>query len=768
VRIRPLLILALALLVTTALPVAAAPPASPAAAAPAKRGAQVTLDFKDVELTDLIQTISEMTGKNFVYDDTVKGKATIVSPRGMSLEEAYQVFLSVLNVKGFTVVPAGRMNKIIRIQDAKESGLPTGTEAESSGAEQFVTRLVPLRYIEAATFATTVLAPLVPKTGSVVPFAPTNTLIITDSSANIERLLKIIRELDVAGTGAELEVIFLQYASADEVAQIGSQVLAQTAASPRKGRAAGAGIPAGQAAAGPSGKVIPFSRANAIVVMADGSDMETIRALVASLDRKPEGARSNINVYYLENADAESLAKTLNDIITGTRQKQPRPAGQPAGTSEAVTITFDKATNSLVINATPEDYETIRGIVRQLDIKRKQVFVEALILELSMDATQKLGASLAGVVPIGDDSVAFGAMNQVAPGVGVLSPGETGIPSILTQSVDGILAGGLFNMVKITAPDGTIMRVPALSALINLSKTDTDVNILSAPRLLTTDNEEAQIVIGDNVPVITSRLTSGASSELNQSVTVERKDAALTLKVTPQITEGNLVRLKLYQESTGVKDTSANAAYGSVNQVGPTFTKRLIQNTVVAEDGKTVVLGGLIGNSVQEVVTKVPFLGDIPFLGWLFKRKETVEKKTNLLVFITPRIIRSAADLAHVTQQSSAAMNQFQKEEMGGALEKNSYASQALEQVSPPAEPSLSPVEAPPLQPEEAEGAAAAPAPPLPDETMIPGVPAEAAAPAPSSESAPSAAEAVPVAPVAPAPPVEETAPSVDETSPHE
>lgn len=639
-----------------------------------KKPASVTLDFKDVELTDLIQTISEMTGKNFVYDDTVKGKVTIISPRGMSLDEAYQVFLSVLSVKGFTIVPSGKMNKVVRTQEAKENTVPTGSDAAQSGSEQIVTRLVPVQNIDVASFATSVLTPLIPKSGSVVAYTPTNTLIITDSMANIERLLKIIAELDVPGTSSNLDVIFLENAAAEEIAQIGTQVLAQAGAAPRTGRGAARAPTA-------TGKVLAYPRANAIIVMAEAEEMETIRSLVRSLDRKETADRSNINVYYLENADAETLAKTLNEIISGVK-KQVRTPAQAAGQNEPANITADKATNALIINALPEDYDALKAIVKQLDIRRKQVFVEALILELSMDATQKLGASLSGILPVGNEGVGFGVMNQVAPGIGALAP-SGGIPSVLTQSVDGILAGGLFNLVNITAPDGTIMRVPALSALINLSKTDTDVNIVSAPRLLTSDNEEAQIIVGSNVPIITSRLTNAvgastsSSSGLATSVQVERKDVALTLRFTPQVTEGNLVRLKVFQEITDIAKNSV----GSVDQVGPTFTKRLLQNTVVAEDGKTVVLGGLIGNSVQEVITKVPFLGDIPLLGWLFKRKETVEKKTNLLIFITPRIIRSADDLARVTQTNREAMNQFQKTEMKDALKKNKYANAAMEQL---------------------------------------------------------------------------------------
>ncbi len=319
-----------------------------------------------------------------------------------------------------------------------------------------------------------------------------------------------------------------------------------------------------------------------------------------------------------------------------------------------MTITADKPTNSLIINAKPEDYLTLKGIIEKLDIKRKQVYVEALIMELSLDATQKLGVSLQGAAQVGDDGLIFGTSNLNRGPVGFtdLTPGESGIPSLLAKAVDGLMVGGFFNPITVTGPGGTEITVPTLSVLINLSKTDGDVNILSAPRLLTSDNEEAEIIVGYNVPIITSRLTdTGAGDGLAQSVSVERKDVALTLRFTPQVTEGDLVRLNVYQELTDIVPFSAGlaASVGNPSDVGPSFTKRVLRNTVLAENGRTVVLGGLIGTNISETVTKVPWLGDIPFLGWLFKTTSTSEKKTNLLVFINPTIIRGPEDLARVT-----------------------------------------------------------------------------------------------------------------------
>lgn len=648
-------------------------------------GDKVSLDFKDIELADLITTVSELTGKNFLYDETVKGKATIISPAPMSLDEAYKLFLTVLNVKGFTVVPSGKVYKVVSLSTAKENNLPLATgERKDYSGDQFVTRLVPLSHIDATLLATTVLAPLVPKTSNVVAYAPSNTLIITDSSANIDRLLKIINELDIPSGLDALEVIPLQFASADEVAQVATQVLSQVIASPRRGRSAA--IP--QAGTPQMSKVIPFARTNALVVMATAEDLETVKRLVADLDSRPSRERSNINVYYLENADAETLAKTLNEILTGikaqtqgrvpgrTQQSAPVPNGGAPLSTEPVSITADKPTNSLIINATPEDFNTIKGIISQLDIKRKQVFVEALILELSMDATQKLGASLQGAVNIGSDSLVFGSSNlNTGPAtLGSLSS-VNGVPTLLGQTIEGILLGGLFNPITVKGLDGKDTTVPALSALIDLSKKDSDINILSAPRLLTSDNEEAEIIVGSNVPIITQRLTdTGGSAGLAQSVSVERKDVALTLRFTPQVTEGNLVRLNVFQEITDLAATSV----GNVNEVGPTLTKRLVRNTVLAENGRTVVLGGLIGTNQQKSITKTPLLGDIPGLGWLFKRSSTTEKKTNLLIFITPKIIKDAQDLATVTRTSHELMSRAARPQKGDPETVEDMATQML------------------------------------------------------------------------------------------
>ncbi len=640
---------------------------------------QVTLDFRDVQLTDLIQTISELTGKNFLYDDRVKGKVSIVSPDSMTLDEAYQLFLSVLYVKGYTVVPSGKVNKIVPVKGARSESLPTIVDSYRHNTEQFITRLVRLEYLDAATIANTVLAPLVATAGHLLAYPPTNTLIITDSGANIERLMRIIRELDLPGSASVLEVIHLQHADAEEIAKICTEVITQPSAiRARRVRKEGA-----QTVQEEVSKVIPYQRTNSLIVMTNPEDLALIRGLVTRMDLESDSKRSHINLYYLENADAETLASTLNEILTGIKA-QNRVVGKGQDnkgplSAKPLTITADKPTNSLIINASPEDYLTLQGIIKQLDIRRKQVYVEALILELSMDATQRLGVSLQGAASHNDDGLIFGSSNQNTGPIGIgdaLDGGDGGgVPSLLTRAVDGLLAGGFFNPITVVGPNGNEITVPTLSVLIDISKTNSDVNILSAPRLLTSDNEEAEIIVGANVPIITGRLTDTGSDGLAQSVSVERQDVALILRFTPQVTEGNLVRLNIYQELTDIVPATAalTASVGDPNEVGPTFTKRVLRNTVLAENGKTVVLGGLIDTNVTESVTKVPFLGDLPFLGWLFRRTSSTEEKTNLLIFINPTIIKDAGDLAQITGRNRKAASGFLTNEVIDALPENFF-----------------------------------------------------------------------------------------------
>jgi len=628
---------------------------------------RISLDIKDIQLTELIKTISELTGKNFLYDEKVKGKVTIITPEVMTLDEIYQLFLTVLNVKGYTLIPSGKMNKIVSVKKASQENLPVRYSGVGSATEQYITRLIRLDYIDVDTVAKSVLAPLMPATGNIIAYPKTNTLILTESAATIERLVKILKQLDQPDLSGNLVAFQLKYANAKEVAEICTQVLAEKTISAKTAKKSNLSI-----SAGTNSKIIPYPRTNSLIVLADEESLEKIKNLLPLLDRETSAEKSNINIYSLENADAETLADTLNQILTGIKaetKKQPSAGTKGNNTpfsSTPVSITADKPTNSLVINAQYADYNVLKKIIKGLDIKRKQVYVEALILEVSMAATRELGASLSGAVDMGSDSLAFGTsnLNTGAANLSSLAGSDSGVPSLLTQTIDGILLGGLFNPITVTGLDGNPVTVPAISALISLSEKNGDVNILSAPRLLTSDNKEATIIVGSNVPIITERLTD--SSSLSQSVSVERKDVALTLRFTPQIIEDNLVKLDIFQEITDLATTSV----GDVDQVGPTLTKRLIQNTILAQSQHTVVLGGLIGTNTQETISKVPLLGDIPGIGWLFKHKNVTEQKTNLLIFITPTIINNPEDLLAITSKNKDSAKEFIPEKLKDTFSK--------------------------------------------------------------------------------------------------
>ncbi|MFO7811366.1 MAG: type II secretion system secretin GspD [Pelovirga sp.] len=615
----------------------------------------ITLDFQNVELVDMINTISELTGKNFLYDETVRGKVSILSPEPVSLEEAYRLFLTVLRVRGFAVVPAGGVNKIIPLAAAKEETLPL-TNQQGLG-DQYVTRILTLRHLDATVAVETIMRPLMPRTSHVVAHQATNTIVVTDTAENIERLNRLLKILDKTWDNDRIELVPLQYAVAADVAALTMQILEGDGSNaPTAGRAAR------QAQSGTkrvAGQITPYERTNTLALQGEQLFIDQAKELIAKLDVEVEAGFTGVHVYYLEHADAEPLAETINQIIAGAAgaPSAPREAEgqqQAADLFKDVKVTADKPTNSLIINASQDEFRNVMSLINQLDIKRKQVFVEALIMDLSMDATQALGTSLQGAVDLGDDSI-------ISVGSGMPLGGPNIVPSdgsqgILKQAVEGILIGGLFNPITYTIGTETF-TVPAISALINLSQTDKDVNILSAPRLLTSDNEEAEIIVGENVPIITSRSETTGGNPIN---TIERQDAALILRFTPQITSGGLVRMKIHQEISSV--LKGAGIVGSEDIVGPTLTKTLLRNSIVARDGETVVLGGLFRNQISNNVTKVPLLGDIPILGWLFKSTSDQEEKRSLLIFITPRVVDDTEGLNRLTQDTYKDLQLFRSE----------------------------------------------------------------------------------------------------------
>ena len=654
----------------------------------------VNLDFQDVEIATIIDTIARLTGRNFVYDDRVRGRVTIISPTPIPVEQAYTVFESVLQVKGFTTVEApGGVIKVIPIRDAKETSVDTRAVLSAPESDRFVTRLIPLQYIDAEEMSNT-LKPLVSKEAALVAYTPTNTLILTDSASNINRVLQILEAIDVETHKEELAMIRVQYADAQALAEqlsevFGGEVSASTGTTAprqrvqprvRRGVQPPQAEPVGSARS--RLRIITDARTNALIILAARSTLDEIRALIRKLDVPVEG-QGRIQVYYLKHADAEELADTLNTLLgaapaatttasaavaAGLQPQQLRSVSEIANLVSSVTA--DVGTNSLVIQASPEGFEALRKVIEQLDIERPQVLVEALIMEVGVTDSRDLG--LSWLVRAAGPDVGFTISQALDSATGGLLGNAT-----RNQKGDtlGPSTGELPFGINIAYLDGDNV----IQAVLRATASDNEANIIAAPHILTSDNEEAEILIGDNIPIITNRVQSaqgivtdpGQDSSLATSVNVERQDIGVTLRVTPQITEGDSLRLEIFQEITDFNDALTEAAGFDPNQTGPALSNRRVENVVVAKDGSTVVIGGLIRDRYSDNTTKVPWLGDIPVLGWLFKSSSTSLQKTNLLIFLTPHIIRSPADLEKASIGKREEFRRRSQQQLAGADERD-------------------------------------------------------------------------------------------------
>jgi len=582
----------------------------------------VVLNFSDVDIATMVKFISDLTGKNFVMDDRVKGKISVYSPSKLSSDEAFSVFTSVLELKGFTIVPAGKVYKIIPTAQAKQSGMRLLTEKDRVPvSDAYVARVIPLERISAQE-AVTFLQPIVSKDGYIAAFGSNNMLMVVDSALNIEKLTSILARIDSSQKREGAETIFLKNASAESVATVIREWLGG------KGKPTGqAGQAAQQATSAAGVLVIPDNRLNALVVSGSDRDKEEIKKLVALMDVVPPTTSSKINVYYLENADATEVGKVLDGIIKGA----PAP-GQQGGTAAAapaqspfegskISVTPDKATNSLVIMASPADYQNLLQVIQKLDKRRRQVFVQAVIAEVSLDKMKELGIQLA---------VSGGGVAGNTAGAGVFDPfnfvgGANPQQALIFDVLQGLAQ----------SPGANLQLGGVLKALVSNGA----VNVLSTPNIMTSDNKEAEIFVGENVPFLTQ--TNLTSTGLSQQ-SIERKDTGITLRITPQISEGEFVKLDIYQEISAVKENVGQAK-------DLVTTKRSAKTSVVVKDKDTVVIGGLIQDRDTETVNKIPLLGDIPILGWLFKTKSTRREKTNLMIVLTPRIIRGAQEMAEVS-----------------------------------------------------------------------------------------------------------------------
>lgn len=594
------------------------------------------IDGEDQDIRQLARIISNMTGKNFILDDRVKGRVTIISPKPVTAEEAFKVFESILEVNGFTIIPAGKINKIVPSTEARHKDVTTlfKPEYEGRGEDRVITQIVPLQFADANELKK-LLTPLVSRQGLISGYIPANTLILTDYQSNINRLIRIIKDIDVSTHDIRFTVLRLKYASAEKMASELSELLqAKIQGRRRLGKY--------QTMA----KIVPIDRINVLVVIGTPGDTKKIKQLVSRIDIPTPTGKGNVHVYYLEHAEAEELAKVLTDI---SGQKAARGKGEKPILVSSVKIVADKATNSLVITADPTDYQTLLEVIKKLDIPRHQVFVEALIMEVSTDLGLSLGVewqTFNNPSYKGKEGLLFGGSspNTIGPMTSTILKSGTApaLPAGLTLG----LVGETINFAG--------MQFPSLSVLINAVRTRSDIRILSTPQLLTTDNEEATITVGRNIPYVT-RIDQGTEVTSRAIRTFDYKDVGVTLKLTPHINEKRFVRMKLSQEVTRVIPGVGD------EELAPTTLKRSADTTVEIKDGHTIVLGGLIGEDMTLGETTTPCLGDVPVFGWLFKKKDNSTSRTNLLIFISPHIITNPQEATELTDQKKKYIDELEE-----------------------------------------------------------------------------------------------------------
>ncbi|TNF54620.1 hypothetical protein EP227_03985 [bacterium] len=535
---------------------------------------KITFNFVEVDIPTVIKFISEITEKNFIYDERVKGKVTILTPSKLSIDESFALFTSVLDLKGFTVVPSGtKAYKIIPSAMARQAGTIYKKEKPPID-ESYITQLLPLEHVKSEE-ALKFLQPIVSRNGHISSFGPGNQLLIVDSALNINKVETILKSIDKPPTYEE---------------------------------------------------------------------------------------PTEVNVYPLEHADATDLVTVLEGIVKSAQtQKQKKGVPPRPIPLSDITITPDKATNSLIIVANPENYEAITKVIKELDKRRRQVFVEAMIVEANIDKVKELGTKWRVSVRHDGEPVVIGGFGEI---------GATDVVDILT-GLSGLSVGGMGNFLDIPVTtvnsDGsfstTTLTVPGFSALFDLSDFKNAISVLSTPQILTSDNEEAEIVVAENVPFISQAQRDLSTTDTVLS-SVERRDVGITLKITPQITEGDYVKLDLYQEISALKEISEEVNLA----IGPTYTKRATRTSVVVRDGQTVVISGLMQERDEEGISKTPAIGDVPVIGWLFKHKSKTKEKTNLLVFITPHIVKGSTQLAMITQDKHKEFATEEKQYIEGEL----------------------------------------------------------------------------------------------------
>ncbi len=612
---------------------------------------KLRMDFVQVEMEELVKYFAERLKKKFIYDPAgLQGKITIISPTEVTLQEAWGAFLSALEVRGYVVYPAGAYLKLEKAANARKSAVPV-MDGVTPNDDSYVTRIITLKYLQANDIQTAVRTLLSRTGGDLIVHPPTNTLIVSDYAFNIRRVIRILNILDVEGFQEQIEIITLRNASAQDIAKKVSDFFPSGSSAAPSGPAARRRR--GAESDGVIQKVVADERTNSLIVLGSERGIEQVRRFVTRIDVPTESGGGRIHVYPVQNVKAKDIAATLSALTaakgTTSRFPTPMPNMPPMpGSAEPdvanlgdVKITADEATNSLVIQSSPRDFEILKSIIRKLDIRRRQVFIEGAILEASVSKGSSFGIQAAGPLAqtsalqrgTGPNSGIVGTLNGL--GFDSLLTGAMRDPKMLTGMALGFRSGGNYEVnYRDSTGASKTMELPLLSAVLQLAAVNTGVNVLSTPHILATANEEASIIIGNEVPQLAGTETTTGG---NVSRNITRMRVATELKIKPQINAGDYLTLKIDQK---IDDAGEKFPDGNISTV-----KREVSTTVIIKDQQTVVIGGLMRDRKRTVVSKVPFLGDIPILGWLFKTRSTDTEKVNLILFLTPYIIRNTGDM---------------------------------------------------------------------------------------------------------------------------
>ncbi len=589
-----------------------------------------SFDFKDASLEDLTTHMQKMTGLNLILDKDLKGKITISAPTPITVGDAWQAYLAALNMNGLTMVKSGAFYKIVKARDIRYVPTKIYTGNYVPDTENYMMKIISLKNIN-STEVSRSFRPFMSRYGRIIEIKQTNTIIIQDTGANINRLMRLIKFIDVPGHEETLQIIPVKHTSASEIAKLLDKILKED--SSKKVRASSSATK-GEIIS----KITAEPRTNSIIAMANADGAKRLNALIKRLDVKLiAGNNEQIHVYYLFHGDAEELSKTLSTLVSGSkpsattsRRSRRTSRFSSSSSSEAnslfnaeVRVTADKSNNALVITASPTDWLTMEKVIKKLDVPKDQVFVEGLIMETNVNSNKDVGVSIVGAYGTGGaDRAGFlgGASGNALQG----------LISNQWQSVTGLFAGlGLGGEVQ-TNINGTEVTLDSVNALITAIKNNSDTNVLATPQLLVQDNTEGVFEVGETVPI--PEITNAVNGTTQQNI--RQQQVALTLKITPQINRvTRFVKLKIDQQ---VDDFSGRNV-GTSGGVGTTIRKAV--TTVTVRDRDTIAMGGLMRDKTVETESKVPLLGDIPVLGWLFKNRNSSVEKVNMLFFLTPRIL---------------------------------------------------------------------------------------------------------------------------------